>query len=344
MNYRIRYFCSFLFLLLILSENALSQDPQLSQYYNAPLYINPAFAGTGDNARAILNYRNQWPGVGPAYTTFAASLDHHIPTINSGIGLMILRDKQGAGGFSSTEISPVFSYQVSLSDQWTFRPGLQASFISRGADYSNFIFGDQLRNNGSIHKSSQDNLILNGRRNNYLDFSAGGLLYTDNLWIGLSAHHLNRPDQSVTEDQKFPLPVKASLHAGYRIPLQSEYLRRNEKERYVIPTFMYKSQGKFDQLDLGVYFLYEPIMLGMWYRGIPVKSMESSSNNESLVFLAGLNYEGFTVGYSYDLTISKLGPASGGSHEISLIYEWEVPYRKKKKVMKKLPCPKFNKR
>jgi type IX secretion system PorP/SprF family membrane protein len=342
MTPHIKNVAGFLMLLIMLSQNSIAQDPQLSHYYNAPLYMNPAFAGTGNNTRAILNYRNQWPGVGPAYVTFAASMDHHISTINSGVGLMVLSDKQA--GFSSTEISPMFSYQVDLNDRWTFRPGLQASFVSRGADYSDYLFGDQLGSEGSLNIPTKDNLVKNAARNNYLDFSTGGILYSDKVWVGLSLHHLNKPDQSIISDQKFPLPVKTSVQAGYKIKLENEYLSQYEKEKSFIPTFMYKSQGKFDQLDLGMYFLYEPIMLGMWYRGIPVKNLEKLPNNESLVFLAGVNYLGLTIGYSYDLTISKLTPSSGGSHEVSLIYEWEVPYRNKKKVVKKLPCPKFNKR
>ena len=159
--------------------------------------------------------------------------------------------------------------------------------------------------------------------------------------------HLNKPNQAFVGNSL--LPIKASLHGGYKFflnkpsKLAAKY-RPYEKERSVIATFLYKSQGPYDQLDLGVYFLYEPIMFGLWYRGVPVKKYkEGVNNNESLIFYTGLKYHGLSVGYSYDLTISSLTPGSGGSHEISLIYQWEIFYKnyKPKKHPRKVSCPSF---
>ena len=48
------------------------------------------------------------------------------------------------------------------------------------------------------------------------------------------------------------------------------------------------------------------------------------------------------IGYSYDITISKLGPGSGGSHEFSLVYSWPVRNpRKPPKDKMVIPCPDF---
>ena len=44
-----------------------AQDLHFSQFYAAPLYLNPAFAGTAGGPRFILNYRNQWPGINNAF-------------------------------------------------------------------------------------------------------------------------------------------------------------------------------------------------------------------------------------------------------------------------------------
>ncbi|MDZ7648916.1 MAG: type IX secretion system membrane protein PorP/SprF [Cytophagales bacterium] len=50
-----------LLLFLGMGMAAHAQDPQFSQYYAAPLYLNPAFTGTTQDHRFITNYRNQWP-------------------------------------------------------------------------------------------------------------------------------------------------------------------------------------------------------------------------------------------------------------------------------------------
>jgi type IX secretion system PorP/SprF family membrane protein len=316
----------------------MGQDPQLSQYYNAPMYLNPALTGTGQTSRVIFNYRNQWPGIGQSFTTVALSADHDFQPINSGVGLMILRDRQ-PGNLTTTQISPSYSYQVNLSKNWVFRPAIQPSFVTRSTDFSGYTFGDQLGTGNA--SGTQDKFVLNAGRIYYFDMGAGGIFYNENLWIGLAFNHMNLPNQSFYGD-RISLPMKTSIHGGYRFVLDKSKDFRYEKkpkERSITPTFNFKHQGKFDQLDLGTYFTYEPVMLGVWYRGIPIKQFEGQPNNESLIFLAGLTYSGFTFCYSYDLTISKLSGQSGGAHEISMIYEWKYPYRKK--PMKRLPCPDF---
>ena len=117
-------------------------------------------------------------------------------------------------------------------------------------------------------------------------------------------------------------------------------------ERSISPAVQYRHQGKFDQMDVGLYFTFEPIVLGTWYRGIPFKAVNGFVNNESIVLLIGFTQLGakdaINIGYSYDYTISKLGPSSGGAHEFSLVYTW--PMRNPRKPPKDkliIPCPSF---
>ena len=49
--------------------SAWAQDPQFTQFYANPLYLNPAFAGTVRCPRAVLNYRNQWPALTGTFVT-----------------------------------------------------------------------------------------------------------------------------------------------------------------------------------------------------------------------------------------------------------------------------------
>lgn len=322
----------------LISVNCFAQDPQFSQYYNAPLYLNPAFTGAVENTRAAVNYRIQWPGLAP-FRTFAASFDHNIEPYNSGVGIMIKRDTEPTAGLSSTDISLLYSYQVYLDDKWTFRPALQAGIVQRSVDFYNLTFGDQLGNNGLTGTPTSENLNKD-LRYFYPDFSTGALLHNEFFWIGVSAHHLNKPNQSFTGERN-ALPVKTSIHAGYKILLDDPG-RFSDGERSIIPTFNYKRQGRFNQLDLGVHAIYEPVMFGLWYRGVPLKVYEGIPNHESLIFLAGLNIDKLSFGYSFDLPLSKLNVSrSAGAHEISLIYEWEIPYAKKKKRRRPIPCPKF---
>ena len=124
---------------------------------------------------------------------------------------------------------------------------------------------------------------LNGSPSSpYLSFSTGLLLYSDKYWIGVAAHHLNRPEQGffqVADGTR--LPLKGSLHAGLRIPFGGYTGLGDEldREMSISPAINYKFQGKYDQLDLGVYVTYSPIVLGLWYRGLPIKKYVANISN-----------------------------------------------------------------
>src|SRR6185369_13160362 len=89
-SYRSVVFLSLLMLLTGYSVTA--QDPQFSQFYAAPLYLNPAFAGSTNQGRIGGNYRNQWPSIDANYTTMSFFADFYLEDYKSGVGMLINRD------------------------------------------------------------------------------------------------------------------------------------------------------------------------------------------------------------------------------------------------------------
>jgi hypothetical protein len=57
-------------------------------------------------------------------------------------------------------------------------------------------------------------------------------------------------------------------------------------------------------------------------------------------FIVGLQAERVNVGYSYDVTISKLAGSTQGAHEITMSYQLCNP-KKKVKARVVVACPKF---
>lgn len=342
-----RYF--FVISCLLSSSWGFAQDPQYSQFYAAPLYLNPAFAGSAFAPRGIINYRNQWPALSANYVTSSVSFDYYFDKYRSGVGLLVMNDTQFSN-LKSTEIGLQYSYNLKIDEDHFARFGLQASSVTRSADFYQLTFGDQLTDRGPNGRPSLDPVANTGPQVSYADFSTGVLTYSRQWWAGLSVHHLNRPQQSFIAGQTEHLPMKFSFHAGYRIPLDA-YQASNglgadfDREISISPAIMYKRQGTFDQLDAGIYFTFEPLVLGAWYRGIPIKQYKQGINNhDALVFLVGYRQDHFSFGYSYDATISTLGMASGGSHEISISYLFDnITKKKRPKAYKKreLSCPKF---
>lgn len=334
--------------LLCMGFDLRAQDPQLSQFYAAPLYLNPAFAGSALAPRATLNYRNQWPALNANYVTTIASVDTYLDKINSGVGLMVMNDAQFSN-LRTLDVGLQYAYQARLSEQVHLRAGIQASYVSRSVNYYDLVFGYLGNTPATINPITYDPVANAGPKINYLDFSGGLLTYSDQFWAGVSVHHLNRPDQSFSANPE-RLPMRISLQGGFKIPLMGWELGNGlggdmGRERSLSPAILYKKQGKFDQLDLGLYMTYDPLTLGIWYRGIPIKQYDRGLNNhDALVFLVGYRQDNFSIGYSYDATISTLSMASGGAHELSISYTLEAlfdpkPYPRKRK--RELACPKF---
>jgi type IX secretion system PorP/SprF family membrane protein len=335
-----------LLIMTLLCQKGWSQDPQFSQFYANPLYLNPALAGGALAPRLTANYRNQWPALSANFVTASFGADVFLPNYNSGIGIQVTTDSQGLGNLKATDIALQYAYQIHLNDVTSLRLGIQGGFSSRSLDYYGLTFGDQFNNGGFTGNPSSDPFAKGGPNVSYADFSSGLMVYSDWYWVGLAAHHMNRPNQAFSGTEA-RLPMKTSFQAGLRIPFAGYTYLGNEidKEKTISPAILYKKQGKYDQLDMGLYVTIEPLVLGMWYRGIPFKKYEPTINNhESLVFLAGFRQDKFSIGYSYDMTISTLGAGSGGAHEISLSYIFEplTPKAKRSRSSKhQLSCPKF---
>ncbi len=333
---------------LCFSTGAFAQDPQYSQYYAAPLYLNPAMAGGELTGRVGFNYRNQWPSIDAQFTTFSAYYDTYLPDYNSGIGFHVMQDTEGAAKLRSTSISAIYSYELKLGDNSYFRPGFQATYIRREIGfYENLVFANQINPNDPFGPTLPGTEIEGlGDPIGMLSLSVGGMFFTENFWAGIAAHHVNEPNQSFI-DGVSPLPMKLSLHAGYRIPLAEGGMRGDfthmRKQRSLTPTINYKRQGPFEQLDVGAYFSIEPIVFGLWYRGLPYKPVEGQSNRDAIVMMFGVNLlSGLNIGYSFDYTVSQLGIQSGGAHELSL--SWTLPNKYQGKPSRRdtvLPCPKF---
>ena len=337
-------------LILFFSSLVTAQDPQFSQFYAAPLYLNPALSGATGQARAGINYRNQWPAIDANFTTMSVFFDYFIEDYNSGVGIIITRDQEGLAGLRNLSVGLQYSYELQITDYLGFRPGVQVGVFNRDINFGKLTFGDQYDPvTGQFLGTETAEQFRTMSSKTFMDLSFGGVFFTNKAWLGVSAWHLTQPNQSLIGEES-PLPMKLSFHGGFKFFMRpgvvgSGVYARNS-ERSIAPAFQYRHQGKFDQMDLGLYFTFEPLVIGTWYRGVPFKNVGPYVNNESIVLLLGFTRLGakdaINLGYSFDYTISKLGPQSGGAHEFSLTYTW--PMRNPRKPPRDklvIPCPDF---
>ncbi|UPT66521.1 MAG: type IX secretion system membrane protein PorP/SprF [Sphingobacteriales bacterium JAD_PAG50586_3] len=305
----------------LIGTEAKAQDPSFTQFYANPLYLNPAFAGTARCPRVCLNYRNQWPAIAGTFVTYSASYDQHIRPLSGGIGLLITNDRAGAGTLNTLNASFMYAYQLNVSRGFALKFGAQATYSQRSLDWSKLNFGDEIDPRyGFVHKTGEVAPQLN---KGFVDFSAGILGYGERFYFGAAVHHLTQPNQGFIGTS--PLPMKFTGHAGAVIPLTRS---RFQTPSTISPNILYQRQQAFQQLNLGVYVTRGPIVGGLWYR-----------NRDSFIVLLGIQQNTFRIGYSYDVTLSKLTNATAGSHEVSL--SLVIPCKKPGRKFRTIDCPSF---
>ncbi|MBS1650794.1 MAG: type IX secretion system membrane protein PorP/SprF [Bacteroidetes bacterium] len=316
---------------------AKAQDPQFTQFYAAPLYLNPAFTGLTYEHRFTLNYRNQWPGINKTYSTYMATYDYNLNALNSGVGLLILQDRAGTAGLTTTMLGGNYAYRVKIGKFSEARGGISFTYCQKKIDDSKLIFNDMLITGASVSKDASGIVPIN-----YMDITLGGLFNSQNFWGGFSAKHINQPNVSLVGDIQ-PLPVSISVHGGYRYIIKARGSGKTKLEEFVSGSVNYRHELKYDQLDIGAYYFKDFINLGIWYRGLPFKHYKPGyPSRESIAFLIGFELpdRNIRIGYSFDLTISTLGiNNTQGAHEISLVYELSKPKKRTRRIL--VTCPKF---
>lgn len=319
-----------------------AQDVQYSQYFANPLYLNPAFTGATPNHRVAVNHRIQWPELPQAFANYSVSYDYNAANLNSGFGLLINADRAGSANLRYTSAAFNYSYNVNFNHNFILKPAISLGYVSRNVDYDKLVFGDQI-NFGVDGAPSQDPSIAEIDATSYFDVGSGFILYNRRVWAGVSAFHINEPNNSIIGGESY-LPMKLTIHGGARFDLGNPAFK-NLKKASIAPSFIYKSQGDYQQLDLGASLHYAPIIFGLWYRGMPFQQsvVPSMINHDAVILVFGVEFEKFEFGYSYDANISGLGSDVGGAHEFSLQYFFDIQRNPNKvdRSKKFLPCPAF---
>lgn len=312
----------FLFLFSCLANGVVSgQDFQFSQFYSAPVYLNPAMTGISQMTRFGANYRKQWPGLQYDFNAYSAYIDHYSFDLNSGVGLSINSFSEQFLQMNTTEISFNYAYRLKISQDLSFNAGTNISYIQKRGSVENLVFGDQIdvlnRSIGSISIDEIGSLDPFS----YLSIGLGGVFVGNNFWLGVAGHHVNRPKiDFYLQDQSSVQAPRFSVHGGYTFDIGG-YSYGRDSGKLLSLTGNYKSQGPFQFLDVGAQVILNQIVTGIGYRGYPIAN--DLPKRDSLILLFGVNLEsGLSVGYSYDYLVSDVGSETMGSHELSVRYQF----------------------
>lgn len=326
----------FLLSVLFTNTNLPGQDIEYSQYYTAKFNIAPSFAGTAEAGRLTLISRDQWPLIKNAFLTYGFALDYSMSSLNGGLGAYAMQDYSNGGGYVITNAGIQYSYAAKMNSVWHFRPGLQISTINKKIDLSKITFVNQLSFDGNNIAGP-----VNIQKNNVTNFEAAVscLFYSDVTWIGVNVDHIPFTKNSFAGESAV-IPVKFTSFGGI---LMKKFQGRLLYDRsYIYFSYLFKYQYKFKQFDLGCYWRKYGLELGIWYRGLPFfKNNYGEFNNSALVFKGGMEFNYLTIGYSFDYPLNNIGIATGGAHEVSMVYLFNQNNDVKKKKHKAFPYPRF---
>lgn len=295
-----------------------AQDPYFSQFFMNPVYLNPSYAGSMKVPRAGVQYRNQWPGMNNAYTTYFASFDTYLPKINSGIGVLLYNDVQGNGIYTETSFKFIYSKEIRLSKEWTMYGSITAGAQMNSLNSGQLIFPDGLDAINGQHQPSAELLPDNNNRI-FPDFGSGILLFNDKYFFGLAADHLSTPDRSIYSDYSNKLTRKYTAHFEINVPW---YKRGHWRKLCTLnPNFIIQSQGKEQNITYGAYGNRKGFSLGLWNRLTTQKSSD-------MIVMVGFLGKQLKSAITYDVNIKGVGLRSHGSIEISIAFLLRDPGKK----------------
>ncbi|MEZ2336746.1 PorP/SprF family type IX secretion system membrane protein [Mucilaginibacter sp. RCC_168] len=306
-----------------------AQDHMYSQFFNSPVYLNPALNGQfpGD-LRMNLIYRNQYTSVPGGFNYITASVDYNIPRFGGGVGLLFTRGSEGAAGLVKNNIAGVYSYSVG-SEDFVLSFGLQAGITNRSVNYGKLVFSDQIDPQfGYVPgtPTAAEPPLFDNRY--YFDAGAGINLVISDFNIGGALQHINRPNESFTGIPA-KLPMRITAHASYRLDL-NPYANLDEDEKsFLIPSVILYKQASAQSINAGMQFKRRSINAGLWYR--TGGSAGPSAVVLSLIFDIFVHHDGgekLRLGVSHDAPFGGLNYSNtSGSSEGSIGYETTLPSR-----------------
>ena len=311
-----------------------AQDPNFSQYFNAPIYFNPAFTGLNQGLHVNFNFRDQWPKLPVDFKSyyFSADLgDRSLPG-SGGLGISVMSDNEGIGFIQDLSVGLNLAVRIPITHLLTSQLGFRVGVVQKSLHWDEFVFSDEVDELYGLGPLTKFVPPDNNKRV-FPDFAVGGLLQlsneNENIFgtAGFSVDHLFTPDQSFLSNGACKLPRKVIFHADaiFQSGVSSYYVDKKglSDQLKFNPGILFQNQGTSNQLMIGMNLLKFNLYLGGWY-----KTTMKDNPSKTLVLLAGYRYVfadkmSLKFMYTYDLEISGPLMGTGGAHEISLILNFD---------------------
>jgi len=277
------------------------QDPQFTQFMQNKLIYNPGYAGTSGAICGVGQFRQQWVSFDGAPQSAAIAFDMRLPGIPFGIGLNVITDK--IGPMNTTFIRIPVSWNLNVG-KGTLGVGIDGGVLQKKIN-NTWITPEP----GKVDPNIPGNYdALNNPSLNKLTYDLGfGAFYQipGRMYVGLSSTHL--PAQTVKGADKISYDM--SRHYYLMTGVTFDINPRNK----ITPNIKVKSDVAATAVDVNLTYMWDNMIWG----GVTYRVSDATA---LLIGYQRATPRGLTwrIGYSYDLTMSKLKGYTSGTHEIIL--------------------------
>lgn len=288
-------FISTIMIFFIISAYS-QQEAQFTQYMDNMLYYNPAYAGSRDMMNISALHRQQWAGFKGAPMSTSLSLHTPLRYDNIGVGFSLLNDNLGPT--NSTWINADVSYSLKFKKHKG-----RLSFGIKGG--INLLNGDL----ATLTKQDQNDQFVNVRFKNDIQPNIGaGIYYHSDQWFAGFA--VPRIIDNLKNAGDFT-QVQYIAQRHYYVTVGG-YIKASRMLK-IRPSAMLKiTEDAPLALDASLAFIfYDKVWLGANYR-----LMESAG-----IMIQYQISNQFKIGYSFDMSTTKLRAYNAGTHEILLSYD-----------------------
>ncbi|OAV44470.1 PorP/SprF family type IX secretion system membrane protein [Lewinella sp. 4G2] len=325
-------------LLVGLSSLSYGQDFHYSQFYNAPLHLNPALTGVfNGDVRFMGNYKSQWVDVPVDYQTVTLAVDKQFRKTSNpkgffAGGLAFNYDNAGDSKLTWLNLDLNGSYTRALSQTAFVTIGAKAAVIQRSFDEGGLRFDRQfdpvrgeyvesLPSQESFDNTSQIfpdfsagiNLRLQSKQTDYLVFRNNRRSKVD---LGVALHHITQPEQAFYDDDDAPLERRLSPYVNATLqvlPIVD-----------VVGNITYQNQGAFYDELVGVLGgrIWLTNKLGRQISLMAGMGLRRDARQDAYWPTFEVTYNTLRVGLNYDFNTSAFDIATEnkGGLELSVRY------------------------
>jgi len=274
------------------------QEKLLTHFIFDKMSINPGATGVGMPAQVCgtMIYRNQWDKFNGAPNSVLANAEANLSQyFPSAAGISFYHDAIGFARQNNVTLN--YSYHLQLPSG-TLGMGVGLGLVSYGMAPT-WVTPDNNPNDGSLPPAVSEATF---------DANIGVYYQSFNGWYaGISSTHL--PAMELTQ-----LNFNTARHyyamGGYRLDQAFGVSELDLEANVLLRTDAVNFSG-----DLNVRALWD----NTFYGGLTFRP------SDAIGIMAGMNWNSFTFGYSYDITVNRISNISAGSHELLFRYCYPLP-------------------